>query len=288
MIDDPLPPYAAMLAARHAAHATELRAVVDSLPLPGDATVVVVAGGDGFFARSFAGRDGVRRVLSLDLSPGFLHWAGARHDDLPASTAAKIVPVRADAERLPLPDGGADLCWCAQSLMSLGGSQRVVDEMARVLRAGRLAAVLEDDRTRQLELPWPVDLDARLAAAELAAADDEHGDAGLAAVARRVPDMLREAGLRGVARRSIAVDRDRLTRGDRVFLAAHLADVLERLTDRLDRRDRNRIAAVVRSLEGPPADAAATPAWMSWHDTLVTARRPGTTHGRMRPRRVSN
>ena len=277
MTSDPLPAYAAMLAARHAAHAAELRAVVRSLPLSAGACVAVVASGDGFFARAFAEREECGCVLSLDLSPGFLHWAAARRADAAAEVARKIVPVRGDAERLPLADRSVDLCWCAQSLMSLGGSPQVVRELARVVRPGGTVAVLEDDRTRQLILPWPPDFDVRLAAAELAAADDEHGDAGLAAVARRVPELLTDAGLREISRRSIAVDRDRLDRADRCFLAAHLADVHGRLADRLDARDGNRVAAVIRSLEGPPADAPDPPAWMTWQDTLVTARRTGTT-----------
>jgi len=103
------------------------RAAVRSLRLPAGARVVDVACGTGDFCRELA-RAGYRPV-GVDFSAGML--AAARTD-------APLV--RADAARLPLPDGSVDGVTCGFALRNFADLDAVVTDCARVLRLhGRIA-----------------------------------------------------------------------------------------------------------------------------------------------------
>lgn len=76
------------------------------------------------------------RYLGLDRSPAELGGAGHRRRTPAALT-------RADAFRLPLPDGTADAVVASMSLMLLAPLDAALDEVARVLRpGGRLVATV--------------------------------------------------------------------------------------------------------------------------------------------------
>jgi SAM-dependent methyltransferase len=93
--------------------------------------VVDVGCGTGRHARALAAAG-----LGVDVSEGLLRAARAH------PTAARFV--RADARRLPLPDGAADvaLSLCQGGFgITPGGDARVLGELARVLRPGGLLAL---------------------------------------------------------------------------------------------------------------------------------------------------
>jgi demethylmenaquinone methyltransferase/2-methoxy-6-polyprenyl-1,4-benzoquinol methylase len=103
------------------------RAAVRSLRLPRGARVVDVACGTGDFCRELA-RAGYRPV-GADFSTGML--AAAR-------TEAPLL--RADAARLPFPDGAVDGVTCGFALRNFADLEAVLAECARVLRPhGRIA-----------------------------------------------------------------------------------------------------------------------------------------------------
>ena len=107
-------------------HARDLVASAPSPDLGSGRTVVDVAVGAGTLIpelRGVAGPDGV--VLAMDRSLGMLRRATA---DVPR--------VQADAARLPLADGSADVVVQAFVLFMLPDARVAVAEAARVLRAG--------------------------------------------------------------------------------------------------------------------------------------------------------
>ena len=105
----------------------------DALGLAAGQVLVDVGCGTGRHTRAFAAR-GVRAV-GVDISQGLL--AAAAGHGMPAAF------VRADARRIPLPDGAADavICLCQGGFgITPGGDAQVFAEMVRVLRpGGRLA-----------------------------------------------------------------------------------------------------------------------------------------------------
>lgn len=105
----------------------------DALELSAGQVLVDVGCGTGRHTRALAER-GVRAV-GVDISQGLLA-AAAGH----GGTAAFI---RADARRIPLPDGCADavICLCQGGFgITPGGDREILGEIARILRpGGRLA-----------------------------------------------------------------------------------------------------------------------------------------------------
>lgn len=127
----------------------ELRAIDTMLRLaaPGpDERLLDVATGTGLVLRRLAARPArPREAIGVDRSPGMLARAG----DLPPGCSTLL----ADARRIPLPDGWADVVTCAYALHLLDRPQRaaMLAEVRRLLRgdtAGRLvvATVWVDER----------------------------------------------------------------------------------------------------------------------------------------------
>ena len=105
------------------------RAAVRALRLPAGARVLDVACGTGDLCRDLQ-RAGYR-AIGTDFSAGMLAVA---HTDAPL--------VRADAARLPLPDGAVDGITCGFALRNFVDLGAVLTECARVLRpGGRIALV---------------------------------------------------------------------------------------------------------------------------------------------------
>lgn len=102
---------------------------------PGD-RVVDVACGTGDLSALAAGRGA--RVLGLDFAHAMLVRATEGGTGLPV--------VRADAARMPIPDGWADAVVCGFALRNFVSIPQVVEEMARILAPGGRVALLEIGR----------------------------------------------------------------------------------------------------------------------------------------------
>ena len=265
-----LPAYAGMLAARHAAHAAELRAIVDSLPLPAGGAVLEVCCGDGFASGLFRQRGVAGRVAAFDLSPDLAAWARDRAAE--DGSERGVAFAAADVERMPFADASFDLVWCGQNLMTLRGSADALREMRRVLKPAGTLAVLENDRLHELRLPWPPELELAVHAALAAGAED--GDAAplkIGCVGRRVGELLAEAGFAVTHRRTCPVDRrGPFAPADRAFLEAYLHDLGRSVRPHLSDADR---AAFDRLTPAGQPDSLidGDGAWLTWTDSLWLA-----------------
>jgi ubiquinone/menaquinone biosynthesis C-methylase UbiE len=201
-----LPAYAGLSAAFHRAFRRELRQVVNGLPLPTGARVLDLPCGDGFFTACLARRlhpDG--SVVAGDLSPAFLRLA-ARVVGRSAKAAA-VEFVQADAYHLPFDDESFDLAWCAQSLITFDDPVAALRELRRVVRPGGHVAVLEDDELHHILVNWPVGIELAVQRAVAAGCRERYGTAAKLSPARAARRMLREAGLKPVAKRTHTADR---------------------------------------------------------------------------------
>lgn len=203
--------------------------------------VLDLACGDGFYTRRIAGRLGARgSVTGLDLNLAYL--AQAREEAARHRGRARIGFVAASFDRLPFADGMFDLVWCAQSLYSLPDPVTAIGHMARMLRPGGVVAVLENDTLHQVLLPWPVELELPLRAAELRSFLEGSRNSGKYYVGRRLPALLAAAGLEPLRMSTHAFDRHApLGDAERELLQCYLEEVVERVAPHLD-------AALLREL----------------------------------------
>lgn len=270
-----LPGYAALLAARHAAHEPELHQFLERFWGGRNWTVLDVACGDGFYTAAFDTLLGEKgRVTAVDVSPAFLDWAASRVAATGRTTrsaiGSRLAFIRADAGRLPFPDGSFDLVWCAQSLISLPDAEAALREMRRVVRPNGLVGVLENDRLHEIQMPWPVDLELAVRTAERrkAAGDTkpEKPNAG-----RYLSDLADSSGLKPIRRVMLTVDRlAPLSPADARFVELYLKTLVEHVSGQLE-------PAVDRELRrlALPASPGYLPIrksfWMSWSDMILFA-----------------
>ncbi len=233
----PLPDYAPMLRAFHQGFATELEAMVATLPIqPGD-RVLEVACGDGAYTPWLAGRAGdAGLVVGLDLSSNFLRLArrevARTEQEAPESSATELVA--GSIERLPFPPASFDVVWCAQSLFSLPEPLDAVARMAQMARAGGLVAVLEDDTLHQVLLPWPVDLELAVRTAEWEALNEQTEHPRKFYIGRRLVDLFHQAGLVELRVRTFVADRMApLDPSTRTFFAEYLQQIRANVSSRL-------------------------------------------------------
>jgi ubiquinone/menaquinone biosynthesis C-methylase UbiE len=227
---DRLPDYAPMLADYHRAFAPELRAMVASLPLRAGDRVLELACGDGFYVRWLAERVGPSGfVTALDASPAFLELARGN------AAGHGVGLVAADARAMPFRDDTFDLVWCAQSLFSLPDPVEAVRLMRRVVRPGGVVAVLENDSLHEVLLPWPVEVELAVRAAELAGFAAESDRPWKFYVGRQLFEVFRKAGLTDLRKQSWAVDREAPLSDDlRSFLGGYLDNLRQRTRPHLD------------------------------------------------------
>lgn len=102
--------------------------------LPQDGDLLDLAGGSGRVALALNGL--VRRLVVLDESPGML--AQARQTPM-------LLPVRAQAEALPLPDGHFAVLLMVDAFHHLQDQSQALREMWRVLRPGGRIVIEEPD-----------------------------------------------------------------------------------------------------------------------------------------------
>lgn len=228
-----LPEYQTLLASYHRAFASELRAIVEALPLPAAPRVLDLACGDGTYTAILASRVGTTgHVVGVDLNTAYLELT--RETARRAAVSDRTSLVQADIKQLPFPGGGYDLAWCAQSLFSLPDPIEALVELRRVVRPGGVVAVLENDTLHQVLLPWPVEVELAVRAAEFDALVEESDRPRKYYVARSLGVILRSAGLVDCRMRSFVHDRQGPLAGDeRNFIAAYLQNLRERVEPRL-------------------------------------------------------
>lgn len=224
--DPPLPDYAPLLSAFHAGFAVELEAIVNTLPLEPGQKILEIACGDGTYTPFLARRaGGAGLVVGLDLSPQFLALARQQADrtSREGSGASPTRLVAASIEHIPFGPGSFDVVWCAQSLFSLPDPLDTVTRMVAMVRPGGLVAVLEDDTLHQVLLPWPIDVELAVRAAEWRALRRHVPNPAKFYVGRRLVPLFAEAGLVDLRVRTFTADRMApLDSASRTFLAEYL------------------------------------------------------------------
>jgi ubiquinone/menaquinone biosynthesis C-methylase UbiE len=241
--DSKLPRYAELLFALHEEFAPELMKVISQLPLKSGDRVLDVACGDGQYAVWMAERIGDGTITAVDASSAWLHVALKK---IRGHGLANIALRKADARKLPFPDGSFDFVWCAQSLYSLPNVMQCMAEMVRVLKPGGALAVLEDDTLHHVLLPWAVDLELEVRRAELAAFQKEAVAPARFYVGRWTSRLLRRVGLRRVREHALAATRQApLSPAAQRFFAEYLANLASRVTPHLSSGLRRRLERLV-------------------------------------------
>lgn len=118
--------------------------VLDLAALTGAETVADVGCGNGMYLAGLARRGHRGRVLGLDLSVGMLQAASGR--------APGAALVNADAARLPLADGQADVTLAMHMLYHVPDKQAAARELRRITRPGGTVLVVLNDDDHQLQL----------------------------------------------------------------------------------------------------------------------------------------
>jgi SAM-dependent methyltransferase len=118
--------------------------VLDLAALAGHETVADVGCGNGMYLAGLASRGHQGRVLGLDLSMGMLQAASDRAPD-----AALL---NADAARLPIADGQADVALAMHMLYHVPDRQAAARELRRITRSGGTVLVVLNDDDHQLQL----------------------------------------------------------------------------------------------------------------------------------------
>lgn len=228
-----LPGYAQMLSAYHRARATELRAIIATLPLSRDSRVLDLACGDGCYSIWLAERAG--QVVGADRSPAYLDLGRRRAAQAP--DAARISFEQVDAAALPFEDGCFDVAWCAQSLFSLPDPLTAVREMIRVTRPSGIIAVLENDTLHQILLPWPVELELAVRQAQFKALSAKHMGQRLdrSYIGRNLSGLLHQCGIEACDVRAFPIQRcTPLSADEELFLSLYFADLRQRAWPFLD------------------------------------------------------
>ncbi len=150
--------------------------------------VLDVGCGTGEDARTIAGRVAGVSVLGIDASDEKIREARARTLGLPRPVDFRV----ADAYALPFEDDTFDACRADRVLHHLVGPAKALAEMARVTRPGGRVVVSDTDYdTLVVEAPDPR-LTARIVT--------HHADRmECGRVGRRLPGLLRDAGLEAIA-----------------------------------------------------------------------------------------
>jgi hypothetical protein len=102
-------------------------------------------------------------------------------------------------------------------------------------RPGGFVAAQESDTVHHVILPWPVEIELSVRAAELQALVDGGGPHKKFYVGRELRRVFREAGLAAFELRSFATDRlGPFSSDDRIFFAEYLKRLARQITEYLD------------------------------------------------------
>lgn len=220
---------------------------------PGEALLDVGCGAGIEACRIAAEQPGVR-VMGLDRT-AMLAGAARRAERLGVS----VDWLPGEAEAIPLPDGSVDACMTERVLKYLPDPAAGIAEMVRILRPGGRIASFELDMATTVLTGEP-----RIADAALGAACDKVGEPRMG---RKLPGLLRDAGLTGITFRPLAFHMP--PELDETILYSTVRAAVE---DGLLPR-----AETTAWLDAQAADGAAgmlTVAWIGW---LVAGQLPGTT-----------
>jgi ubiquinone/menaquinone biosynthesis C-methylase UbiE len=265
-----LPGYEPMLAAYHRAFASELRGIVHALPISQGQAVLDMACGDGAYGPWLAecvGPNG--RVVAVDKVPEYLDVARE------ANPGGDMEFICAPIEALPFPDGTFDFCWCAQSLYSLPDPVQALNHMLRVTKPGGFVGVLESDTLHHVLLPWPIEVELAVRAAELVALAEESDRPRKFYVGRDLRAVFRRAGLEDFTLRTFAHDRAApLGPDERLYIIEHLKELSGRVAKHVDGAIRQRFETLADPASGhslvEDPDLTAT-----FIDQLAWGRKPG-------------
>lgn len=153
-------------------------------PQPGE-TAVDVGSGTGAVVRALAGRVGTTgRAVGVEPNAGLRGVAEARA----AGLDGRPVFVDGDAYALPFDDASVDVLHCERVWQHLREPARAAGEIARVLRPGGRAAVLDSDWGTMLVEPGEPDVSRRVNQAFADASPNPFSG-------RRLRALLRGAGL---------------------------------------------------------------------------------------------
>lgn len=116
-------------------------ALVEAVPVGAEAHVLDVATGTGMVAAALVRRTGCR-VTALDQSEEMLGRLRARLA-VDTALAARIEPVRGEAERLPFGDATFDALTFTYLLRYVDDPAATLGELARVVKPGGMVAMVE-------------------------------------------------------------------------------------------------------------------------------------------------
>jgi ubiquinone/menaquinone biosynthesis C-methylase UbiE len=240
-----VPAYEPMLAAYHRGFSAELRSMIDALPMAEGQSVLDMACGDGVYSPWLAERVGRRgRVVAIDLVPEYLELAKSEASNSPLAEVIEFAA--APIESLPFAADTFDLAWCAQSFYSLPDPVDALKHLLRVTKPGGVVAVLEGDTLHHVILPWPIEVELSVRAAELQALADDSDKPRKFYVGRSLRRVFREAGLCDVVTQTFASDRAApLGLDERTFLGEYLSQLSERISPYLNASTRKKFRPLV-------------------------------------------
>jgi ubiquinone/menaquinone biosynthesis C-methylase UbiE len=144
--------------------------------------VVDIGSGTGTMCRELAALVGPEGgVTGVEPNPVLRALAEERSD------GGAVTYVDGDAAALPFPDASVDLVWCERVLQHVDDAQAALVEMARVLRPGGRALVLDADHGSNVESDLPPHVEAVLQEAFQSRVPNPHA-------ARHLPRQAMAAG----------------------------------------------------------------------------------------------
>lgn len=173
--------------------------------LPPDAAIVDVGCGTGEITARLAELYPGASVLGLDVLRVHIDYAAARYREL----APRVAFREGDGYALDLPDGAMDLAVCRHMLQSVPHPERIVAQLARVLKPGGRLHLLAEDYAMMHFSPTRHDTDAFfqdgiIVFGEKTGVDLRSG--------RRMYTICRDLGLSDVTVRYLIVDTVRVDR----------------------------------------------------------------------------
>jgi ubiquinone/menaquinone biosynthesis C-methylase UbiE len=109
-----------------------------SLQLPGGSHVLEVAPGPGFFAIELA-KLGDFKITGLDVSNTFVEIAAKNASDAGVDIDFRL----GNASAMPFADESFDFIYCSAAFKNFSEPVQALDEMYRVLRAGKRAVIVD-------------------------------------------------------------------------------------------------------------------------------------------------